>query len=119
MLLLSINDGHWVVTLTRRDERFQVQWRAFGISVESAELRYRKLIRWPIISSPIEVPHLVANLSETLSTKFARKVNIYGSAADELLSPNFDDTRLQKWLSPSADDWSVFGQKGTPPGNNA
>jgi hypothetical protein len=111
LLTLSLTETYWNATLRRRDEKFLVQWRDSGVDVSSAELRYRRLTPWPSIAGPVEVPDFLGRLGEILGVQFVREVNVQGTLADEALSASFQDTQFRDWLSPAADDWSVFGRR--------
>lgn len=111
LLTLTVTDGHWVLNLKPRHQRFHVQWRSSGVSVESDELRYRRMTRWPKVSSPLEVPEAIQVLEQVLQVQFVKHVNLEGSLADEALSAGFSDERILCWLAPCACEWSVFGKR--------
>lgn len=107
-LLLSVNRSGWHADLAPHDDSFRVQWRDSGISVESQQLRYRKLLPWPALASPADTPTLVTQLATLLDRNFVRHANLEGALAAQLLVPGFDDAALRRWLAPSADAWGVF-----------
>lgn len=97
--------GLWRATLSRRDESFQAQWRPNGdLRVESAQLKYRKLVAWPALASLREFPSLPGQIEKALGVSFLRHVDVGGN-------PMLDTKRLmaacgpriREWLSPCAD----------------
>ncbi len=111
LLTLSMSGTGWTVGLQRHDGLFQVAWRSGRVDVESQQMRYRVQTPWPVIAEPREVPSLARDLEDALDVRFWREVNMQGSLADQVLAPEFDDSRLLDWLRPSAEQWSVFGRR--------
>lgn len=104
-LMLDLNipsNGNWLVNLSRHDGLFNIQWRANDdLRIESQQLRYRKLIRWPRLHSLMDFPLLVGQLEQSLEVRFLRHANF----AARLLEPEALawNTSIRQWLSPCAD----------------
>lgn len=100
--LLIPSIGNWRVDLSRHDNLYQVQWRPGNdVRIDSQQLRYRKLIKWPRLQSLTDFPLLVGQLEQCLDVRFLRHAN-FGA---RLLEPSdlARNPRLQEWLAPCAD----------------
>ncbi|MCD5977961.1 hypothetical protein [Pseudomonas quasicaspiana] len=104
-LKLDLNipaDGSWRVDLSRHDNLFNVQWRSDDdLRVESQELRYRKLIKWPRLHSLMEFPLLAEQLEQCLGVHFLRHANVGARLLEpEVLARN---PKIRQWLAPCTD----------------
>lgn len=88
--------------LSRHDKLFNIQWRPNDdVRIESEQLRYRKLIKWPRLPSLMDFPLLVGQLEQCLEVNFLRHAN-FGA---RLLAPQTlaCNTAIRQWLAPCAD----------------
>ena len=105
---LSLQSFRWHLRIERRDELYQATFRANDVDVQSQQLKFRKLIRWPKLTEPEAAPEAVLKLEPLLGISFLKHVNVQGGLVDQMLAPGFDDSALLNWLGPSADSWSCF-----------
>ena len=98
--------GYWVVQLERKDRLFLAQWRESGLSVESQQLKYRRLIPWPKLASYTKFPLMIPALETALDVKFIRHIDISTVGIDlkQYLKKN---SKMQQWLKPCA---NTFGE---------
>ena len=91
----------WSVKLTRVDRMFSVTWRSSGtVSVDSEQLRYQRLMKWPALAAVEGFPALVKQIESLLGIKFLPEVDasLPATASRDLLrSPG-----LVEWLKPCA-----------------
>ncbi|KQB52580.1 hypothetical protein AQS70_13845 [Pseudomonas endophytica] len=95
-------NGNWCVDLSRHDKLFNVQWRPNDdLRVESQQLRYRKLIKWPHLYRLMDFPLLVAQLEQCLDVRFVRHADVN----TRLLEPEalVRNPNIRQWLAPCAD----------------
>ena len=104
LLTLSINDRYWNVSLQRRDEVFYVAWRESGIDVESQQLKFRKLTKWPAINSPCDVTAAIKVLESVLNVNFYPHVNIQGTLIESIHNQQL----LTEWLGDTASSYGCF-----------
>ena len=104
LLTLSINDRYWNVSLQRRDEVFNVIWRESGIDVESQQLKFRKLIKWPAIITPRTVIATIKQLEGILNVKFYPHVNIQGTLIEGIQNQQL----FIEWLGDTASSYGWF-----------
>ncbi|MBA6116791.1 hypothetical protein JET76_27675 [Pseudomonas putida] len=100
-LSLPLN-GKWRVELSRHDNLFNVQWRPDDqLCVESQQLRYSKLIKWPRLYSLMDFPSLVGQLEACLEVRFVRHAD-FGA---RLLQPETlaRNALIREWLAPACD----------------
>ncbi|HWV15570.1 MAG TPA: hypothetical protein VN030_09055 [Cellvibrio sp.] len=97
-LVLNLNNSYWMLDLCRRDHLFTTQWREYGISVDSQQLRYRHRMRWPAISSPMEVVSAISELEKLLEIRFVEEVDFYGTLSLLLKNEDFNQKPLTSWL---------------------
>ena len=106
--LLVPSLGGWRVELERHDELFLAQWRPKDdLRIESQQLRYRKLVAWPRLSSIIDFPQLIGSLERSLEVSFLPHADIGARLIDpETLAANL---QLRQWLAPCASSlgWSL------------
>jgi len=97
----EIRHETWTVRLTREDRLFMVTWSSSGnVAVNSEQLKYQRMIKWPALPAIEGFPALVKQLEALLSIKFLPEVDasLPGSApADLLATPG-----LREWLKPCA-----------------
>ncbi|MDX8554431.1 hypothetical protein MK851_12465 [Tenacibaculum sp. 1B UA] len=98
--------GSWVAQLERKDQLFLAQWRESGLTVESQQLKYRRLIPWPKLASYTKFPLIIPAIETALDVKFIRHIDIstVGIAPKQYLKKN---SKMQQWLKPCAD---TFGE---------
>lgn len=104
--LLIPSIGNWRVDLSRHDNLYQAQWRPGNdLRIDSQQLRYRKLIKWPRLHSLMDFPLWVEQLEHCLDVRFLRHANL----GARLLEPSelARNPRLQKWLAPVADTFGT------------
>ncbi|MBF7995566.1 hypothetical protein [Rahnella laticis] len=96
------SNGNWLVDLSRHDNLFNIQWRPNDdLRIESEQLRYRKLIKWPRLSSLMDFPLLAGQLEQCLDVRFLRHANFGARLLEpEALSCN---SNIRQWLAPCAD----------------
>lgn len=96
------SNGNWLVDLSRHDKLFNIQWRPNDdLRIESEQLRYRKLIKWPRLSSLMDFPLLAGQLEQCLDVRFLRHANFGARLLEpEALSCN---PKIRQWLAPCAD----------------
>lgn len=102
--------GLWRATLRRHDGLFLAQWRPNGnFSVESQQLKYKRLIPLPALQSPQGFPALVGALEKALSVPFIRHTNLGPNGTVDVerwvAEPH---PALQHWLAPCADTLGVY-----------
>lgn len=94
--------GTWVATLERHDDLFKVQWRPNNLlHIESQQLKYRKLVKWPVLEKLNAFPEFVIDLEKVLNINFIRHVDI-----SSRLIQNQDlvkNKNIQQWLSVCSD----------------
>lgn len=96
---------NWLVDLSRHDGLFNIQWRPNDdLRIESEQLRYRKLIKWPRLSSLMDFPLLAAQSEQCLEEHFLRHAD-FGA---RLLKPEIlaRNPKIRQWLAPCA---NTFG----------
>ncbi|WP_299008697.1 hypothetical protein [uncultured Tenacibaculum sp.] len=91
--------GYWVVQLERKDRLFLAQWRESGLSVESQQLKYRRLILWPKLASYTKFPLMIPALETALDVKFIHHIDISTVGIDpkQYLKKS---SEMQQWLKP-------------------
>jgi len=96
------SSGNWCVDLSRHDKLFNIKWRPNDdLRVESEQLRYRKLIKWPRLHSLMHFPLLVEQLEQCLEVGFLRHANFGARLLEpEALARNI---KIREWLAPCAD----------------
>lgn len=85
----------WVVRLKRHDALFTTWWSDKGIAVDSQQMRYRKLIQWPTLVDPIQLPILIERLNTMLQPGFSRHAEVRILQASDAVRQS-----LSTWLSP-------------------
>ena len=108
---LTVPDyGLWVATLERHDGLFQVQWRPDNdLRVESQQLKYRKMVKWPHLSELSAFPDFVSNVESALNVKFIPHVDISSRLVDtnELIT----NDKVKQWLAPCCESVGHFMQR--------
>lgn len=103
--------GHWSVQLERHDKLYLAQWRPNDdLRIESQQLRYRKLVKWPRLPSLMDFPQLVGQLEESLEVRFVRHANIGARHVEpEVLAGS---PEMRRWLAPCAErfGWNMRTQ---------
>lgn len=94
----------WQVQLKRHDRLFVVDWTDRGVTIESEQLRYRKIMKWPEIAGPAEFPRLVSELNALFPRLFTREALIIIPKADDAIKKAFID-----WLSDACDTVEFIG----------
>lgn len=75
--------GLWCIDLQRHDELFHSQWRPGGdFRVDSQQMKYRKIIKWPGLDSPIDFPLFAGLVERSLSIQFIRHMNVGSNGID-------------------------------------
>jgi hypothetical protein len=102
--------GLWLAELRRHDNLFLIQWRPNGdFRVESSQLKYKKIIKWPVLNSLYDFPLLVEQIEKALSIKFIRHANIGTNGFVNLDSwVSESSPKIQKWLAPCADSIGTY-----------
>ncbi len=99
--------GLWRAQLERHDDLFCVQWRPDNnFSVESQQLKYRRIIKWPEMKSLESFPILAGELERVLNVKFIPHVNV-GYRFVDVGRAFKENSRMRRWLQPCA---SSFGK---------
>ncbi|MCU1733483.1 MULTISPECIES: hypothetical protein [unclassified Pseudomonas] len=94
--------GHWRVQLERNDNLYLAQWRSNDdMRIDSAQLRYRKLIKWPRLASIMDFPQWVERLEQSLDVRFLRHANIGARGVESSTLAN--NPHLRHWLAPCAE----------------
>ncbi|WP_175650750.1 hypothetical protein [Pseudomonas sp. Marseille-P9899] len=102
--------GHWRVQLERNDNLYLAQWRPNDdLRIDSEQLRYRKLVKWPRLASLMDFPQLIEQLEKSLDVRFLPHANIGARGVEpETLASN---PHLRRWLAPCAQsfgwNWKV------------
>lgn len=114
-LKLELNipaSGNWTVELSRHDKLFRVQWRPDDdLRIESRQLRYSKLIKWPRLHSLMDFPLLVQQLEQSLDVRLLRHANFGARLLEpEALARN---PHIRQWLAPCADTFG-WGRRMQP-----
>jgi len=104
LLTLSLNDRYWELTLERKDQLFHVQWGTYGFHVTSQQLKYKRLINWPILDSPEDIMSAIDVLEQELDLCFVKHVNLQGTLCNSIEKPEL----FSKWLNISVNDFGVF-----------
>jgi hypothetical protein len=95
--------GLWCAELIRHDGLFQVQWRPQNdLRVESPQMKFNRLTKWPALYSLDEFPNLVGQIESLLGVKFMRHANV-GARIINLDTLLTDKSSIHVWLSPCAD----------------
>jgi hypothetical protein len=97
----EIQHQRWTVMLTREDRLFMVTWSSSGnVAVNSEQLRYQRMVKWPELAAIEGFPALVKQLEALLSIKFLPEVDakLPVSASRDLLAA----PRLLEWFRPCA-----------------
>lgn len=102
--------GNWIVELNRHDQLFQVQWRPDNDTrVESQQMKYKRLIKWPALGNLNDFPDVVAEIENVLNVKFIKHANI-GARFFDLKELTSTDGKVKAWLNPCADSIGEFMQ---------
>lgn len=104
LLTLSINDRYWNVSLQRKDEVFYVQWRESGLSVDSQQLKFKKIVKWPEITCPSEVIKAIGEIEKVLNVSFYQYVNIQGTLIESVRNQKL----FTDWLGSTANGYGCF-----------
>lgn len=111
--------GLWCADLSRHDRLFQVQWRPNNdLRAESQQLKYRKFIKWPSLSSLREFPYLVERIEQASGITFIRHVNVGTNEwvdLDRFITES--SPKIQAWLSPCADTVGAYFKSPKPAGD--
>ena len=76
--------GHWRLQLERHEPLYLAQWRPNDdLRIESQQLRYRKLVKWPRLASLAAFPQVVEQLERILFAAGALPV-VVGSDEETL-----------------------------------
>ncbi len=94
----------WRVQLKRHDGLFVVDWADRGVTVESQQLRYRKIMKWPEIAGPDDFPRLVGELNALFPKPFAREALVTILKTDDAVKEALAD-----WLSDVCDKIKFIG----------
>jgi hypothetical protein len=81
------------------------------LRVQSQQLKYRKLITWPSMSSLQEFPFVVGRIEEVIGVKFIRHVNVGSNGLvdlDRFVAES--GSRILQWLAPCADTIGTYLQ---------
>lgn len=102
--------AHWRLQLERHDQLYLAQWRPNDdLRIESQQLRYRKLVKWPRLASLAAFPHVVEQLERSLDVRFLPHANIGARYVEP--SALASNPQLRRWLAPCAQsfgwDWKV------------
>jgi hypothetical protein len=97
----QIQYDKWSVKLTRKDSLYWAQWSdGQPVSVNSTQMKYSVMTRWPALAAIEDFPKLVKQLETVLGIRFLPYVDL-GFPEDEsrriLTTP-----RLREWLAPCA-----------------
>lgn len=70
-------------------------------------MRYRKLIKWPILDSLTDFPLFVDLIEKALPIKFTRHVNVGPNGIDLDRWVSEHRVLIQEWVSPCADSFGA------------
>jgi hypothetical protein len=104
-LWLSLNVHRqlgWKAQLYPRNNVFRVDWSEDRLCVDSQQLRYRHVMKWPGLAEPDRFPALTAELERLLSVKFNRHLHLQITSLDAR-----GVETLRQWLAPIADQISM------------
>ncbi len=91
-------EGAWVATLERHDKLFQVQWRpGDDLRVESQQMKYRKMIKWPSLGGIYDFPSFVKELERTLNIQFKPHVDLSSRLVD--IDKLVENQLIKNWLA--------------------
>lgn len=110
LLSLSVRSfTPWVAHLKRHDGLFSIDWRPGLTSVDTEQLRYRRLTPWPAMSEPGDFPALVGALNRLPFRP------ILAAAQVQIPSPG-EATRqaMYDWLSGVCDTVEFIGDADGP-----
>ena len=94
--------GQWVATLERHDKLFQVQWRPNNdLRVESQQLKYKKIIKWPELLNLSDFPLLIEKIESILNVEFIPHIDISARMIDTGIL--IENKHIKQWLSPCAE----------------
>lgn len=96
--LIAPSAGTWVIQLERKDRLYVAQWRKENdFRVESQQMKYRRLVKWPELNSLYDFPKLINPIEDALNIKFIRHVDVGSRMID--LKPHLNtDSKLFYWL---------------------
>ena len=102
--------GLWRAELSRHDGLFVAQWRPNGdFRVDSQQMKYRQLVKWPVLDSLFDFPLLVERIEKALSIQFIRHVNLGTNGYVDLDAWALESgPKIQHWLSPCADTMGTY-----------
>lgn len=86
----------WMITVYTRDKRYLVQWRPSGVTVDSQQLRYRRMTAWPALSDLDNFPALIPALESLLAIRFQPRATV---EVPTLTAEQIE--RLRLWLTPA------------------
>ena len=108
--LTITGDEQWSAKLARNDGLFSVQWRRNGdVRVDSSQLKYSKLTKWPILDSLSDFPSLAARIESLIGISFVRHANVgtNGWILPERLIREAGP-KFREWLAPCADTIGAY-----------
>lgn len=95
--------GHktWTVKLTRQDQLFIVIWSSGGaVSVNSDQLKYKRMVRWPALDAVEYFPRLVKQIESLLGIQFIPYADV--SVPYTVPRETVEQPKLHEWLAPCA-----------------
>lgn len=93
----------WKVKLHPKNKIYNIEWEASGIRVESDQMRFKKLTKWPALTELDQFPLLVSELEKLLAVQFQRDVQLHAASLKS------DDLAVLKtWLGDLATSVQVF-----------
>ncbi len=100
--LTAVSWGSWVIQLERKDKLYVAQWRENSFSIESEQIRYRKIVKWPVLSDISGFPSLIKEIECIIGIKFLRCINIEANGIDLDQYLN-NGSEIYTWLNECAD----------------
>ena len=88
----------------RKDEVFFIKWRESGLNIDSQQLKFRKLIKWPTINHPCEIISVISEIERILNVSFFKHANIQGNLVERI----HNKALLIEWLGSTARDYGCF-----------
>lgn len=93
----------WSARLFPRDKSFEVSWGSAGCTVESENLRYRRMMQWPEFDDLDQLPAVAERLESLLKVRFCRQVDLHAATLKAQ-----DLETLRQWLRPICDSYTCY-----------
>ncbi|MDC0008167.1 hypothetical protein OAE12_00495 [bacterium] len=108
--LIAPSWGRWLVQLERHDQLFLAQWYEDYFTVDSEQIKYRKLIQWPALEGIYDFPKLIAPIEAALNIEIIKHIDVGARFID--LKPHLNSrSKLYEWLKDCSDTMGIHLQR--------